>query len=82
VYGLVGDTRTLPARTPFALAMSDLRPRRIRLDADTPWLSADPESARLIRAIGAHSLIVAPTGEEDDWHYRSEAFHDEAGGVL
>ncbi|MFE2090541.1 SpoIIE family protein phosphatase [Streptomyces sp. NPDC059460] len=58
--GLVGDTRRLPARTPFALAVSDLRPRRIRLDADTPWLSADPESARLIRTIGAHSLIVVP----------------------
>ncbi|WP_392667829.1 SpoIIE family protein phosphatase [Streptomyces sp. LN785] len=56
----LGDTRRLPARTPFALAVSDLRPRRVALHAGTEWLGADPESARLVRSSGAHSLIVVP----------------------
>ncbi|MET8329345.1 SpoIIE family protein phosphatase [Streptomyces sp. NPDC005181] len=58
--GLVGDTRRLPARTPFALAVSDLQPRHVALDADTPWLAADPQTARVIRALEAHSLMVVP----------------------
>ncbi|WUN28965.1 SpoIIE family protein phosphatase [Streptomyces sp. NBC_00316] len=58
--GQVGDTRRLPARTPFALAVSDLQLRHVALDADTPWLAADPQTARLIRTLGAHSLMVVP----------------------
>ncbi|WP_406360265.1 SpoIIE family protein phosphatase [Streptomyces sp. NBC_01544] len=58
--GLVGDTRRLPAHTPFALAVSDLQPRVVALDADTPWLTADPQTARVIRALEAHSLMVVP----------------------
>ncbi|MEU9320134.1 SpoIIE family protein phosphatase [Streptomyces sp. NPDC048295] len=58
--GLVGEMRRLPARTPYALAVSDLRPRLVRITARTPWLGTAPGSARLIEAIGAHSMIVVP----------------------
>ncbi|MFD7491209.1 SpoIIE family protein phosphatase [Streptomyces sp. NPDC059832] len=58
--GLVGEMRRLPARTPYALAVSDLRPRLVRITARTPWLEAAPASTRLIEAIGAHSMIVVP----------------------
>ncbi|WSD73176.1 SpoIIE family protein phosphatase [Streptomyces sp. NBC_01591] len=58
--GLVGEMRRLPARTPYALAVSDLRPRLVRIGARTPWLATAPDSARLIEAIGAHSMITAP----------------------
>ncbi|MFD7530155.1 SpoIIE family protein phosphatase [Streptomyces sp. NPDC059849] len=58
--GLVGEMRRLPARTPYALAVSDLRPRLVRIGARTPWLGTAPESARLIEATGAHSMIVVP----------------------
>ncbi|MEU2671754.1 SpoIIE family protein phosphatase [Streptomyces sp. NPDC007164] len=58
--GLVGEMRRLPARTPYALAVSDLRPRLVRIGARTPWLGTAPRSARLIEATGAHSMIVAP----------------------
>ncbi|MFI8436575.1 SpoIIE family protein phosphatase [Streptomyces sp. NPDC079020] len=55
-----GGTRRLPYRTPYALAVSDLRPRLVQLGPDTVWLDADPDSARLIESAGAHSLIVVP----------------------
>ncbi|MDX2729833.1 MULTISPECIES: SpoIIE family protein phosphatase [unclassified Streptomyces] len=58
--GLVSDTRRLPAGTPFALAVSDLQPRHVALDADSPWLAADPQTARVMRALDAHSLMVVP----------------------
>ncbi|MFJ2270070.1 SpoIIE family protein phosphatase [Streptomyces sp. NPDC087849] len=58
--GLVGEMRRLPDRTPYSLAASDLRPRLVRIDARTPWLDADPDSARLIETTRATSLIVAP----------------------
>ncbi|MET7860671.1 SpoIIE family protein phosphatase [Streptomyces sp. NPDC005318] len=58
--GHVGDTRRLPTRTPFALAVSDLQLRHVALDADTPWLAADPQTAQLIRTLAAHSLMVVP----------------------
>ncbi|MFB6984944.1 SpoIIE family protein phosphatase [Streptomyces sp. NPDC056178] len=58
--GLVGEMRRLPGRTPYALAASDLRPRLVRITPRTAWLEADPDSARLIEATGAHSLIVVP----------------------
>ncbi|MFF2409420.1 SpoIIE family protein phosphatase [Streptomyces sp. NPDC058092] len=57
---LVGKTRRLPDRTPYSLAASDLKPRLVQIDARTPWLEADPDSARLIEATRAHSLIVVP----------------------
>ncbi|MFF1921977.1 SpoIIE family protein phosphatase [Streptomyces sp. NPDC058221] len=58
--GTAGDMRRLPDRTPFALAVNDLRPRLSALGPDTPWLAADPESARMTEVSGAHSLIVVP----------------------
>lgn len=58
--GLVGEMRRLPDRTPYALAASDLKPRLVQIDARTPWLEADPDSARLVEATRAHSLIVVP----------------------
>ncbi|MFD5071548.1 SpoIIE family protein phosphatase [Streptomyces sp. NPDC058369] len=57
---LVGELRRLPEATPFALAVTDLRPRLVALGPDTPWLDADPATRRMIEATGAHSLIVAP----------------------
>ncbi|MEU0158596.1 SpoIIE family protein phosphatase [Streptomyces sp. NPDC006261] len=56
----VGGTRRLPPRTPYARAVTDLRPRLVPLAADTPWLAADPDGARAIAEAGAHSLIVVP----------------------
>ncbi|MEV5686633.1 SpoIIE family protein phosphatase [Streptomyces sp. NPDC052164] len=55
-----GGTRHLSFRTPYALAVSDLRPRLVQLTPDTAWLDADPDSARLIRSADAHSLIAVP----------------------
>lgn len=57
---LVGETRRLPKHSPFALAATDLRPRLVALDPDTPWLDADPVTARMVKVTGAHSLIVVP----------------------
>lgn len=56
----VGGTRRLPPRTPYALAVADLRPRLVPLTADTPWLDADPDGAGALAQAGAHSLIVVP----------------------
>ncbi|MFJ9638362.1 SpoIIE family protein phosphatase [Streptomyces sp. NPDC101178] len=55
-----GGIRRLPPRTPYALAVADLRPRREPLTADTPWLHADPDGSRVLVETGAHSLIVVP----------------------
>ncbi|WSC17364.1 SpoIIE family protein phosphatase [Streptomyces brevispora] len=57
---VAGDMRRLPRRTPFALAVTDLRPRLSALGPDTPWLAKDPDSARMVEVSGAHSLIVVP----------------------
>ncbi|MBO0914761.1 SpoIIE family protein phosphatase [Streptomyces laculatispora] len=57
---MAGDMRRLPGRTPFALAVTDLRPRLSTLGPDTPWLAADPDSAQMVEVSGAHSLIVVP----------------------
>ncbi|MGW8884728.1 SpoIIE family protein phosphatase [Streptomyces sp. NPDC055749] len=54
------ETRRLSPRTPYGLAVSDLGTRVVTLGADTPWLDADPDSARMIEATGARSLIVVP----------------------
>ncbi|MFE9015959.1 ATP-binding SpoIIE family protein phosphatase [Streptomyces cyaneofuscatus] len=56
----VGGTRRLPPRTPYALAVADLRPRLVPLTADTPWLDPDPESIHALAETGAHSLVVVP----------------------
>ncbi|MET9473199.1 SpoIIE family protein phosphatase [Streptomyces sp. NPDC002917] len=56
----VGDVRTAPYGTPFGQALSDLRPRLVKLTADSAWLASDPPRAEAIRASGAHSLITAP----------------------
>ncbi|MFJ6835999.1 SpoIIE family protein phosphatase [Streptomyces sp. NPDC091209] len=56
----VGDVRALPAPTPYSQVLSDLRPRAVALDSTTPWLDADPQRARAIRASGARLLLTAP----------------------
>ncbi|MFJ8989654.1 SpoIIE family protein phosphatase [Streptomyces sp. NPDC102279] len=56
----LGDVRALPSPTPYSQALSDLKPRAVALDEDTPWLVADPERARAIRASGARTLLTAP----------------------
>ncbi|UZI29407.1 SpoIIE family protein phosphatase [Streptomyces sp. VB1] len=55
-----GVTRRLPARTPYALATTDLRARLVPLAPDTSWLKTDPDGARAVAETGAHSLIVVP----------------------
>ncbi|MFZ4264092.1 SpoIIE family protein phosphatase [Streptomyces arboris] len=56
----VGGTRRLPPRTPYALAVADLRPRLVPLTADTPWLAPDPAGGHGLAGTGVHSLIVVP----------------------
>lgn len=56
----LGDVRALPSPTPYSQALTDLKPRAVTLDEDTPWLVADPERARAIRASGASMLLTAP----------------------
>ncbi|MDX3853062.1 SpoIIE family protein phosphatase [Streptomyces sp. AK02-01A] len=56
----VGDVRSMPARTPFAQSLVDLRPRLISVRPDAPWLAAEPERAEVLRAWDARSLIVTP----------------------
>ncbi|WP_158997268.1 SpoIIE family protein phosphatase [Streptomyces aureus] len=56
----VGDVRAVPAPTPYSQVLGDLKPRAVTLDADTPWLDADPERARAIRASGARVLLTVP----------------------
>jgi PAS domain S-box-containing protein len=56
----VGDVRSLPDPTPYTQALSDLRPRLLRLHPGLPWLATDPARAEAIRASGAHSLLTVP----------------------
>ncbi|CAM5676119.1 SpoIIE family protein phosphatase OS=Streptomyces cyaneofuscatus OX=66883 GN=G3I52_16800 PE=4 SV=1 [Streptomyces cyaneofuscatus] len=56
----VGGTRRLPPRTPYALAVADLRPRLVPLTADTPGSTPTPEGVHRLAETGAHSLIVVP----------------------
>ncbi|MEY9941808.1 SpoIIE family protein phosphatase [Streptacidiphilus sp. MAP5-3] len=56
----VGHTRDVPGPTPYTEALSDLRPRVVRLGDDLPWLAADPIRARAIHASGAHTLLITP----------------------
>jgi len=55
-----GELRTLPFPSPYAQALTDLKPRVVDLGPDTPWLSADPARAEAIRASGARALITVP----------------------
>ncbi|WP_234433490.1 SpoIIE family protein phosphatase [Streptomyces sp. NRRL WC-3549] len=55
----VGDVRTVVHGTPYQQALSDLRARIVPLTGEL-WADVDPEQARLIRAAGAHTLLVAP----------------------
>ncbi|MDJ1639469.1 ATP-binding SpoIIE family protein phosphatase [Streptomyces pakalii] len=55
-----GTTRHLAARTPYALAATDLRARLVPLGPDTPWLGTDQDGARAVAETGAHCLIVVP----------------------
>ncbi|MER8263952.1 SpoIIE family protein phosphatase [Streptomyces griseus] len=55
-----GVTRRLPARTPYALATTDLRARLVPLGPGAPWPASDPDAAHVVAATGAHTLIVAP----------------------
>ncbi|MEW2166762.1 SpoIIE family protein phosphatase [Streptomyces sp. NPDC007084] len=56
----LGDVRALPTPTPYSQALTDLKPRAVTLDEDTPWLAADPQRARAIRDSGARTLLTAP----------------------
>lgn len=57
----LGDLTTLPFPSPFAQAMSDLKPRLIsRLTGDEQWLQHHPEHRVPLREGGVHSLLVLP----------------------
>ncbi|MGW1887086.1 SpoIIE family protein phosphatase [Streptomyces sp. NPDC001970] len=57
----IGDVNVLRFGTPYAQALSDLRPRLVRhLDNDDAWLVRDPARAELLREAGAHSLMAIP----------------------
>ncbi|WP_329375691.1 ATP-binding SpoIIE family protein phosphatase [Streptomyces sp. NBC_01483] len=57
----IGEVRVIPLGTPFAQALSDLRPRLVRhLNADNPWLVRHPAHAEMVREAGVHSLIAVP----------------------
>jgi PAS domain S-box-containing protein len=54
----VSDVRSLNLLTPYAQAMSDFRPCLVPVSPGIPWL--DAARAGGVRAVGAHTLIVAP----------------------
>ncbi|WP_329167229.1 SpoIIE family protein phosphatase (plasmid) [Streptomyces sp. NBC_01717] len=57
----IGNVRVIPRGTPYAQALSDLRPRLVRqLKADDPWLVRHPAHAESARKAGVHSLIAVP----------------------
>ncbi|MFI7360760.1 SpoIIE family protein phosphatase [Streptomyces sp. NPDC050149] len=55
----VGDIRTLVHGTPYQQALTDLRARLIPLTGEL-WADVDPAQARVIRAAGSHTLLLAP----------------------
>ncbi|MFI6606661.1 SpoIIE family protein phosphatase [Streptomyces sp. NPDC050507] len=55
----VGDIRTLVDGTPYQQALSDLRARLVPLTGGL-WADVDPAQARVIRAAGSHTLLLAP----------------------
>ncbi|MCX4535341.1 SpoIIE family protein phosphatase [Streptomyces sp. NBC_00841] len=57
----VGNVRVILRGSPYAQALSDLRPRLVRqLKADDPWLVRHPVHAEMARKAGVHSLIAVP----------------------
>ncbi|MGW3738966.1 SpoIIE family protein phosphatase [Streptomyces sp. NPDC005148] len=57
----IGGVRVILRSSPYAQALSDLRPRLVRqLKADDPWLVRHPEHAEEVREAGVHSLIAVP----------------------
>ncbi|WP_406320218.1 SpoIIE family protein phosphatase [Streptomyces sp. NBC_01637] len=57
----VGEVRVIPRGTPFAQALSDLRPRLVpALGPDDPWLVRHPAYAEVAREMGSHSLMAVP----------------------
>ncbi|MFE5690763.1 PAS domain-containing protein, partial [Streptomyces sp. NPDC056512] len=56
----IGDVRSLPYPTPYTQALTDLKPRVVALDDETPWLAADPARARAIRESGVRALLAVP----------------------
>lgn len=58
---VVGEVRVMPRGTPYAQALSDLRPRLVRhLAPGDPWLARHPEHADTAAEAGVHSLIAVP----------------------
>ncbi|WP_326697684.1 SpoIIE family protein phosphatase [Streptomyces sp. NBC_01754] len=55
----VGDVRPVVHGTPYQRSLSDLRARVVPL-ADASWIDADPDRARAIRDLGAHTMLLAP----------------------
>ncbi|MBY8879696.1 ATP-binding SpoIIE family protein phosphatase [Actinacidiphila acidipaludis] len=57
----VGDARVLRFGSPYAQALTDLRPRLVRrLTPEDPWLRREPEIIRFAEEEGAQSLIAVP----------------------
>ncbi|MCX5317463.1 SpoIIE family protein phosphatase [Streptomyces sp. NBC_00154] len=57
----IGGVWVIARGTPYAQALSDLRPRLVRqLKADDPWLVRHPELAKKVREAGVHSLMAVP----------------------
>ncbi|MCX5316021.1 PP2C family protein-serine/threonine phosphatase [Streptomyces sp. NBC_00154] len=57
----IGAVRVIPRGTPYAQALSDLKPRLVRqLKADDPWLVRHPVLAERVRETGVHSMIAVP----------------------
>ncbi len=55
-----GAVRMMSYGTPYALTLSDLRPRRRDMRPDESWLADDKEHMDAVRAAGVHSMIVVP----------------------
>ncbi|MEU3901081.1 SpoIIE family protein phosphatase [Streptomyces sp. NPDC045251] len=60
-----GDSRPFPFPTPYTQALNDTRARLVRVGADDPWLSADPDGFAPLIAEHVHSMIVAPLTARD-----------------
>ncbi|MEU3662147.1 SpoIIE family protein phosphatase [Streptomyces sp. NPDC032940] len=60
-----GDSAPFPFPTPFTQSLNDRRARLVRVGADAPWLSADPEGFTPLLDADVHSMIVAPLTVRD-----------------
>ncbi|MEU8793669.1 SpoIIE family protein phosphatase [Streptomyces sp. NPDC048643] len=56
----LGYVHASPAGTPASRVLSDLQPRLIAGDEDSPWLAADRARAGAVDPLRARSVIVAP----------------------